>query len=100
MGLMTNDRVALTRDGQSLVDHIFYETLMSIERLSSHKMLLSVQNNLNELKGRIVEFINNNPYSIFEIAVLLDKDDTDKISSAIKVKNFDTYLDGSKPRRF
>ena len=99
MGLMTEDRSVLTDEGRSLVDYIFYERLMSLERLSSHSMLLSVQRNLNRLKSRVYEFIANNPYSMFELSVLLKEDNTKEISSAIKVRNFEVY-NGTNPRRF
>jgi len=86
---------------KTILGYIFYEKIRELEKQSGKTLVYSTQNQLQIMNENILELIQTNPYSFFEVIVLENKcEDIINAKLSIKVKNFKHFQENRNPRHY
>ena len=91
---------SLDAESRRLMDHLFYQRVVTLENLSNNRLVLSKQQQINKLKERINLFIREHRYSFFELSVLEDNENVDMPKHSIKIRNFPKYVEQINPNSY
>ena len=91
---------SLDAESRRLMDHLFYQRIVTLENLNGNRLKLSKQLQINKLRERMEMFIREHRYSFFEVSVLEDIENIDMPKHSIKVRNFPNYKGQVTPNSY
>jgi len=98
--IFLNETVDINRASIALVSHLFYARILELEEEDEEGVIFVKQMQLKKLENEIENFIRSKPYSIVEICILDDENDSDYPRAALKLKNYTKRQKDKKPHYY
>lgn len=88
----------LNKETKSLIEHLFYDKMIQLETEAKNLPSFSKQVEIKKTQDKVSKFIDDNPYSNFELRVLYkNTEDRDNFKVAINFSNYNNLISEKKP---